>query len=37
MIEVADTDGDRKISESEFIKVMQSAGGKDGGKDPKLM
>lgn len=35
MIKAADTDGDGSISETEFIKVMTSAGGK--GKSKELM
>ena len=35
MIEAADTDGSGDIDEVEFIKVMQSAGGK--GKNKEMM
>ena len=35
MIRAADIDGDGSISETEFVKVMTSAGGK--GKSKELM
>jgi|TARA_B110000285_G_C14935987_1_gene519607 Ca2+-binding EF-hand superfamily protein len=37
MIEAADTDKDGQISETEFIRVMTSAGNRGGSKKQDLM